>query len=261
MYLHSVLYLTLLACVTVQSSHWIRKEDLLITERHQHGIKNDGNTCYVASLIQLLFNVHHFRHAVLQYPTAHENEVLLALQITFSRMLLNRQSISTHYDLPFSWLGIKYDFLDMMRHLNVPRLVNQEGDTFELLEWVLNRLPSDLKSLFKWKFRDTIVTANISHKLQEEESYFLTLNASDEDGKRFEVLLTDSLVSNVEDFIPNQKALKTTQILQVPSIAIFRLVREDYRVQNRSNRTNKTRKTKTGAVTMVSQLYFIIRIT
>lgn len=153
--------------------------------------------------------------------------------------------------IPYLFLGIKYDFLDMMRHLNVPRPVNQEGDTFELLEWVLNRLPNDLKELFKWKFRDTIVTSNFSQELREEESYFLTLSSSDEDGKRFEVLLTDGLASNVEDFIPNQKALKTTQILHVPSIAIFRIVREDYRVRDRSNRSKRNRKTKTGALTMV----------
>lgn len=101
MNLQSVLYVTLLAGVTIQSSKWIRDEDLLIKERHQHGIKNDGNTCYVASLIQLLFNVQHFRHAVLQYRSAHEHEVLLALQITFARMLLNRQSISTKHDTIF----------------------------------------------------------------------------------------------------------------------------------------------------------------
>ena len=83
----------LVAFGVVFSSHWIADEDLEVKSRHQHGITNDGNTCYVASLVQLLFNVFHFRDAVLQHNGAENNDVLLALQIAFARMILNKNPI------------------------------------------------------------------------------------------------------------------------------------------------------------------------
>lgn len=83
----------LLSFGIVKSSDWIVEENHEVTRRYQHGIKNDGYTCYVASLVQLLFNVFHFRDAVLNHDGGDNNEILLALQIVFSRMLLNKGTI------------------------------------------------------------------------------------------------------------------------------------------------------------------------
>ena len=133
-----------------------------------------------------------------------------------------------------------------MRQLDFPHPVNEEGDTFELLQWVLSKLPKDLTDLFQWRFKDSIIVGDGAIELKEETSFFLTLHAGKKQNKRFEDVFNDELTSHVEGYIPNETALKTTTLVKVPPIAIFRLVKEEY-----SATKKKTSKSKTGTITVV----------
>ena len=63
------------------------------------GLKNQGATCYLNSLLQTLFHVRYFRKAVYHMPTAESEEasksIPLALQSLFYKMQHSEQSVAT----------------------------------------------------------------------------------------------------------------------------------------------------------------------
>lgn len=132
----------------------------------------------------------------------------------------------------------------MMRHLGFPHPVNEEGDTFELLQWVMTGLPKDLSDLFLWRYRDTIISGNDTIELQEETTFALVLPAAKKSNKKFEDIMIDGLSSVLHDYTPNSQALKTTSIKSFPLIAIFRLGRENYRIK-------ETKKSHNGIIEIV----------
>lgn len=58
------------------------------------GLKNQGATCYMNSLLQFLFNINHFRKAVYHMPTTEEDDptksIPLALQSLFYKVSRRR---------------------------------------------------------------------------------------------------------------------------------------------------------------------------
>ena len=60
------------------------------------GLKNQGATCYMNSLLQFLYNINYFRQAVYHMPTSEEDDPLksipLALQSLFYKVCLRLPS-------------------------------------------------------------------------------------------------------------------------------------------------------------------------
>lgn len=59
------------------------------------GLKNEGTTCYINSLLQNLFIIAPFRKAMFKMPTSEANTIPLALQRIFYNLQFSKHPIST----------------------------------------------------------------------------------------------------------------------------------------------------------------------
>lgn len=80
----------------------VRKTNLFQYDSRQStgfvGLKNQGATCYMNSLLQTLYNINYFRQAVYHMPTTDEEaqkNIPLALQSLFYKMQFQQTSVST----------------------------------------------------------------------------------------------------------------------------------------------------------------------
>lgn len=136
------------------------------------GLKNQGATCYMNSLLQYLFHLPYFRKAVYHMPTAENDEpsksIPLALQSLFYKLQYSKTSVSTK-DLTKSFGWGTYDAFmqhdvqelnrvlcekleEKMKGTQVERVINElfEGHTNNFIEC----MHVDYKSTRKESFMD-----------------------------------------------------------------------------------------------------------
>ena len=61
------------------------------------GLKNQGATCYMNSLLQFLYNINYFRQAVYHMPTTEEDDPLKSIPLALQ---------SLFYKVGFSWVRV-----------------------------------------------------------------------------------------------------------------------------------------------------------
>ncbi|KAL6758807.1 hypothetical protein V8C86DRAFT_1411207 [Haematococcus lacustris] len=166
---------------------WLHGDDLLLRvditiqkdERYAYdsrketgyvGLKNQGATCYMNSLLQTLFHLPYFRQAVYHMPTSETDEpssnMPLALQSLFYKLQYSRTSVSTK-DLTksFGWgtydAFMQHDVQELNRVLceklegkmkgtKVERVINQlfEGTTYNFIKCIHVDASSERKETF-----------------------------------------------------------------------------------------------------------------
>lgn len=134
------------------------------------GLINNGATCYLNSLLQMLFNINKFRHSVYQLP--HEDEVIsesttLALQSVFKNLQNSNYEVSTsELTTAFGWSNqdadIQQDVQEMMRVLLDKLEEKMKGTVVE----------GAIKSLFAGKFCSYIKCVNVDYGSQREEDFY-----------------------------------------------------------------------------------------
>ena len=134
------------------------------------GLKNQGATCYMNSLLQTLFHLPRFRQAVYATPTQEDSStesVLLALQRVFYRLETYDRPVSTkELTKSFGW-----GHLDSFT----------QHDVQELFRILCDRLEEKMKSanaenvvqqLFEGKVRSFIRCVNVDFTSSRDESFY-----------------------------------------------------------------------------------------
>ncbi|OQR93624.1 ubiquitin carboxyl-terminal hydrolase 12 [Achlya hypogyna] len=134
------------------------------------GLKNQGATCYMNSLLQTLFHLAPFRKAVYDTPTTDDdsaNSVVLALQRVFYRLETSDKAVSTkELTKSFGW-----SHMDAFTQHDVQELYRILCDR---LEEKMKGTPADglIKQLFEGKVKSFISCVNVSCESSREESFY-----------------------------------------------------------------------------------------
>ncbi|CAI5737499.1 unnamed protein product [Peronospora destructor] len=134
------------------------------------GLKNQGATCYLNSLLQTLFHLRAFRQVVYETPTAQEDtneSVSLALQRVFYRLQRQRKAVSTkELTRSFGWSAIdsfmQHDVQELYRIL-CDRLEEKMKHT---------RVDSAIPKLFEGKVRSFVQCVNVDFQSFRDESFY-----------------------------------------------------------------------------------------
>ena len=134
------------------------------------GLKNQGATCYMNSLLQTLYNINQFRKAVYRLPTS-EDEVPaqhmpLALQSVFHMLQFTQGPVSTK-DLTrsFGW-----DTMDAFQQHDVQELNRILCDRLEE-KMKGTRVEGTINKLFEGHFTNYIECINIDYKSLRREAF------------------------------------------------------------------------------------------
>jgi ubiquitin C-terminal hydrolase len=198
------------------------------------GLKNQGCTCYMNSILQSLFHLPAFRRLVYSFPTTGTEDPMtnssLNLQRLFSRMQLGKTTVSTKsLTRSFGWgdveTFIQHDIHEFCRVLmdNIERKL--KGSRYE----------NSISDLFRGKFISFIRCKNVTFsKSREEEFYDLQMMV------RGKPTLRDSFAAYVEkeelmgenqyetDDFGKQDAEMGTEFIQFPKVLQLHLHRFDY---------------------------------
>ncbi|KAL2945550.1 Ubiquitin carboxyl-terminal hydrolase 12 [Bienertia sinuspersici] len=126
------------------------------------GLKNQGATCYMNSLLQTLFHIPYFRKAVYHMPTT-ENDIPsasipLALQSLFYKLQYSDSSVATkELTKSFGW-----DTYDHSCNMMCRSLIEFFGTVVE----------GTIQQLFEGHHMNYIECANVDYKSTRKESYY-----------------------------------------------------------------------------------------
>ncbi|KAG6620093.1 putative ubiquitin-specific protease [Phytophthora cinnamomi] len=134
------------------------------------GLKNQGATCYLNSLLQTLFHLRAFRQVVYGTPTTQEDtndSVSLALQRVFYRLQRQRKAVSTkELTRSFGWSQIdsfmQHDVQELYRIL-CDRLEDKMKRT---------RVDAAIPRLFEGKVRSFVQCVNVDFQSFRDESFY-----------------------------------------------------------------------------------------
>jgi ubiquitin carboxyl-terminal hydrolase 7 len=134
------------------------------------GIRNQGATCYMNSLLQSLYFTNEFRKAVYQIPTDHEQpqkSIALALQRIFYNLQYSPMPVgTTELTKSFGWDSaesfMQHDIQEFNRVLQ------------DNLEEKMKGTPADgaISKLFKGKMKSFIKCINVDYESSRSEDYY-----------------------------------------------------------------------------------------
>ena len=134
------------------------------------GLKNQGATCYMNSLLQTLYQLPKFRQAVYQTPTHDDNStesVLLALQRVFYRLQCFDKPVSTkELTKSFGW-----GHYDSFTQHDVQELYRILCDRVED-KMKSTQVDNTVKELFEGKVRSFIRCVNVDFTSSRDESFY-----------------------------------------------------------------------------------------
>jgi ubiquitin carboxyl-terminal hydrolase 7 len=135
------------------------------------GLKNQGATCYMNSLLQTLYHIPYFRKAVYHMPTTENdvpsNSIPLALQSLFYKVQYNDTSVSTK-DLTksFGWdtydSFMQHDVQELNRVLSEKLEDKMKGTAVE----------GTIQQLFEGHHMNYIECINVDYKSTRKESFY-----------------------------------------------------------------------------------------
>ncbi|KAK1389757.1 ubiquitin carboxyl-terminal hydrolase 12 [Heracleum sosnowskyi] len=135
------------------------------------GLKNQGATCYMNSLLQFLFHIPYFRKAVYHMPTTESDipsgSIPLALQSLFYKLQFNDSSVSTkELTKSFGWdtydSFLQHDVQELNRVLSEKLEDKMKGTVVE----------GTIQKLFEGHHMNYIECINVNFKSTRKESYY-----------------------------------------------------------------------------------------
>jgi hypothetical protein len=197
------------------------------------GLKNQGATCYMNSLLQTLFHLRGFRQVVYDTPSEKEDtneSVSLALQRVFYRLQTKSKAVSTkELTRSFGWSQMdafmQHDVQELYRIL-CDRLEEKMKGT---------AVDHTIKKLFEGKVRSFIQCVNVNFQSFRDESFYdLQLDVKgckdiyESFRKYVEVEMLDGENQYEAEGFGRQDAKKGVRFLQCPPVLNIQLKRFEY---------------------------------
>ncbi|KAI8455154.1 ubiquitin thiolesterase [Phakopsora pachyrhizi] len=205
------------------------------------GLKNQGATCYMNSLLQSLFLTNYFRKAVYQIPTENDgpDSVPLALQRVFYQLQTSDQSVgTTELTKSFGWKSLdaflQHDVQEFSRVLQ------------DKLESKMKGTPADgaIQYLFAGKYKTYLKCIEVDYESSREETFLdVQLDIKDLQGRpfknlqeSFEAYITPEMMDgdnkyHAGDEYGLQDAKKGTIFMEFPPVLHLHLKRFEYDFQ------------------------------
>lgn len=134
------------------------------------GLKNQGATCYMNSLLQALFCTTYLRKAVFQIPTENEDptkSVPLALQRVFYKLQTSETSVgTTELTKSFGW-----DTLDSFMQHDVQEFNRVLQDALEA-KMKNNKAEGAIQKLFVGEMKSFVKCVNVPYESSRVESFY-----------------------------------------------------------------------------------------
>ncbi len=198
------------------------------------GLRNQGATCYMNSLLQTLFHIRQLRKAVYSMPTEDEDPVTgvsLALQRTFFRLESSTEAVSTK-DLTksFGW-----DAYDSFLQQDVQELNRVLCDRLE--EKMKNTpVAGTIKSLFAGKTLSFVHCVDVEYSSSREEEFYdlqLDVKGCKNVMESFDKYTEEEVLDGDDKYdagpeLGKQKARKGTKFLYFPPVLTIHLKRFEY---------------------------------
>lgn len=150
------------------------QEDLLLHDSRREtgfvGLKNQGATCYMNSLLQTLYNINEFRKAVYHMPTSEDEDpsasMPLAMQSVFYKLQFTPGPVSTE-DLTraFGW-----DTMDAFQQQDVQELKALLSDRLEE-KMKGTRVEGAINRLFEGRYLNYISCINVDYKSEVRDTF------------------------------------------------------------------------------------------
>lgn len=197
------------------------------------GLKNQGATCYMNSLLQTLFHLRAFRHVVYETPSEKEDtndSVSLALQRVFYRLQTKNKAVSTkELTRSFGWSQIdsfmQHDVQELYRIL-CDRLEEKMKNT---------KVDSAIKRLFEGKVRSFVQCVNVDFQSFRDESFYdlqLDVKGCKDIYESFRKYVEIEMLQGDNQYEAEghgkQDAKKGIRFLQLPPVLNIQLKRFEY---------------------------------
>ncbi|XP_037024328.1 ubiquitin carboxyl-terminal hydrolase 7-like isoform X2 [Bradysia coprophila] len=193
------------------------------------GIRNQGATCYMNSLLQVLYFLNKFRTACYRIPTEMDDNssMALALQKVFYNLEFSDSSVCTkNLTKSFGWSNVdvlmQHDVQEMMRVL-IDRIESRMKNT--LLEPIL-------PSIFQGKFISYVKCRDIEFSSQREEVFYdvqLSLDKSTNVYDSFKRYVSPEMMDDDNKYHAGthglQAAEKGTLFMSLPPVMFLHLLR------------------------------------
>ena len=197
-----------------------------------NGIKNEGATCYMNSMLQTLYSIYPFKKAVFQIPTEKDDysSIILSLQRLFYDLTTNHSPVSARNLInSFGWtreqIQIQHDVQEFNQLL------------IEVMEKKMRGTPVEgsFSKMFTGKYNNYIECLDVDYHSEIAETFNeiqLTVKGYKNIYESFDSYAAEEILDNDDKYetekYGKQKAKKGIKFLSFPPVLLLQLKRFEY---------------------------------
>ena len=203
-----------------------------IEKGQYNGIKNEGATCYMNSMLQTLYSIYPFKKAVFQIPTDKDDysSIVLSLQRLFYDLLTNHSPVSARNLInSFGWtreqIQIQHDVQEFNQLLIEEMENKMKGTSVE----------GSFNKMFTGKYNNYIQCLYVDCRREIEESFNeiqLTVKGYKNLYESFDSYTAEEILDNEDKYetekYGKQKAKKGIKFISFPPVLFLQLKRFEY---------------------------------
>ena len=203
-----------------------------LDEGQYNGIKNEGATCYMNSMLQTLYSIYPFKKAVFQIPTDKDDysSIVLSLQRLFYDLITNHSPVSARNLInSFGWtreqIQIQHDVQEFNQLLIEEMEKKMKGTSVE----------GSINKMLTGKYNNFIQCINVDYRSEISETYNeiqLTVKGYKNIYESFNSYTAEEILDNDDKYetekYGKQKAKKGIKFISFPPVLFLQLKRFEY---------------------------------